>query len=112
MSDETPIIEPPLETMARKTLTDVRALLGLGVALLVSIFGGGWAAFAQVRSEAKDAAAETTAGLQTEQKALKANVDDLRSEVADLKGEVRGLRRDLRILFPLLPDAGSKDAGQ
>lgn len=101
--------ESLLDTRTRKTLTDVRLLLGIGVALLVSVFGGGWVALAQVRTEAKDAAIEETHGLATEQKALKANVDDMRNEVADLKAEVRELRKDLRQLFPRLP---AMDGGQ
>ena len=92
-----------LEERTRKTLADVRWLMVLAVGSVVALFGGGWKAFAQVREEAKDAAVEQTAGLATEQKALKANVDDLRSEVSDLKSEVRELRKDLRVIFPKLP---------
>jgi len=100
--------EPLLEERTRKTLSDVRILLGVAAFFIVTMFGGGWAAMAQVRDEAKDAAKTETAGITTEQAALKANVRDLREEVADVKAEVRELRKDLRLLFPKLPatDAG------
>lgn len=108
MSDET-----QLERRVRVTLTDVRVLLALLVGLTVSIFGGGWVAMAQVREQAKEAAQEATSGLATEQKALKANVDDMRAEVADVKAEVRELRKDLRALFPRLPGLdGGQDGGR
>lgn len=101
--------ESLLDSRTRKTLTDVRLLLGIGAALLVSVFGGGWVALGQVRTEAKDAAVDATHGLATEQKALKANVDDMRNELSDLKAEVRELRKDLRVVFPRLP---AMDGGQ
>lgn len=105
--------ESQLERRVRVTLTDVRVLLALFVGLIVTIFGGGWVAMAQVRTEAKDAAQESTSGLATELKALKANVDDLRAENADTKAEVRELRKDLRALFPRLPALdGGQDGGR
>lgn len=97
------VAEPLLEERTRKTLTDVRWLLVIGLGSVLGVFGTGWKAMAQVREEAKDAATEATAGLSTEQAALKANVRDLREEVADVKAEVRELRKDLRLLFPKLP---------
>ena len=92
-----------LESVVRKTLTDVRALGLVVVGTAAGLFGGGWAAMAQVRDAGTAAAREETAGLAIEQKALKANVDDMRAEVGDLKAEVRELRKDLRVLFPRLP---------
>lgn len=101
------------KTPLERVLTDVRALLAISVGLVVSIFGGGWVALAKVRTEARDAAQEATAGLETEQRALQQRVESLQSHVADLRdetldvrAEVRALRRDLRILFPRLPADG------
>jgi cell division protein FtsB len=107
VSDEPTTLEAVGRT-AKSTLTDVRVVMGLVAFFAVTLPGGGWLALAQVRTEAKDAASEQTAGLSTEQAALKANVKDLREEVADVKAEVRELRKDLRLLFPKLPptDAG------
>lgn len=94
----------PLEVLARSLLGDVKLLVGVVGFLVVTIFGGGWVALAQVRDAGHEAAREQTAGITTEQAALKANVRDLREEVADVKSEVRELRRDLRTLFPRLPE--------
>lgn len=95
--------EPIIEERTRKTLTDVRWLLGLGVGGIVAVFAAGASTLAQAQDAGRAAAKEETAGISTEQAALKANVKDLREEVADVKAEVRELRKDLRLLFPKLP---------
>ena len=106
-------VDPVLDDRTKRTLGDVRWLLVLVVGGLVTVTTGGWAAYAQVQSAARDAAKAEVAGLGTEQAALKSNVSDLRAEVADVKSEVRELRKDLRALFPRLPamDAGA-DGGR
>lgn len=105
-SDDTP---SALDERTRKTLADVRWLLVLGVGSIVAVFGGGWAAFAQVKGEAREAAKTETAGIRTEQEAQKHSLVELREEVADTRAEVRELRKDLRRLFPTLP--AMKDGG-
>lgn len=94
----------PLEQLARSLLGDVKLLVGVVGFLIITVFGGGWVALAQVRDAGAEAAKEQTAGVAVEQAALKANVRDLREEVADVKAEVRELRKDLRALFPRLPE--------
>lgn len=101
-------IEPPLlEERTRKTLSDVRLLLVVGFGSIITVFGGGWAAFAQVRTEAQEtaqtAAKSETAGIRTEQEAQKRALAELGAEVSDTRAEVRELRKDLRRLFPTLP---------
>lgn len=99
-----------IETRTLRSVKVLAAILGFFV---ISVFGSGWMAFAQVRTEAREAAQDATAGLATEQAALKANVKDLREEVADVKSEVRELRKDLRALFPRLPAIdGGQDGGR
>lgn len=96
-------LDPVIDERTRKTLADVRWLLALVVGTIATILTGGWAAYGQVQSAAKDAAKQEVAGLGVEQAALKTNVRDLREEVADVKSEVRELRKDLRMLFPRMP---------
>ena len=109
MSDESQL-EQVLDTRTRKTLSDVRIILGALAGVAIGLFGGGWAAFAQVREVARDEARNVTAGIGEEQKALQHSVAELRGDVADAreenrdtKAEVRGLRTDLRAIFPKLP---------
>ncbi len=116
---ETIPTEVQLVKSLKTVITDIRILLGLGVAIVVGLFGGGWAAYAQVREVAKDEATITarveTAGLREEQAAVKASLAivrdegrDTREEVRETRTEVRGLRDDLRVIWPRLPatDAG------
>lgn len=86
-----------IEERTKKTLADVRWLLGLGVGSIVAIFAAGASTLAQAQDAGRAAAKEETAGIATEQAALKANVKDLREEVADVKAELRGVRQDLRM---------------
>jgi cell division protein FtsB len=109
-------IDPPLlEERTRKTLADVRILIGAVCFMCVTVFGGGYAVAQQIRTEAQETAATSakteTAGIRTEQEAQKRAIADLGAEVADTKAEVRGLRQDLRALFPALPRL-PKDGGQ
>ena len=109
-----PDVSASLEERTSKTLADVRWLLVLVGGTLVTVFGGGWAAFAQVRHEAQEvaqtAAKTETAGIRTEQEAQKHSLAELREEVADTRAEVRELRKDLRRVFPSLP-AIARDGG-
>lgn len=96
-----------------RTLSSVHGLLALGCAAVVGLFGGGWAAFAQVRQvaheEGKTAALAVVAGLPEKVDALTASVTGLREDAAEAKGELRGVREDFRIAFPRLPKL---DGGQ
>lgn len=116
--DNLPVVpeEPQLlDERTRKTLTDVRILLGVAGFLVVTVFGGGYAVAESVRTEAQTTAqttaAKETAGIRTEQEAQKHALKELSAEVADTKEEVRQLRKDLRRLFPALPPM-PKDGGQ
>lgn len=104
----------PLHPLVRKVLGDVRIIIGLLSASVVAVFLSGWSAFAQVqrtaREEAKRAAQEETAGIRTEQAALRYVVEEVRKgqastnqEVRAVNEAVRDVQRDMRRVFPSLP---------
>lgn len=121
-------LEQVIDQRTRTTLLDVRWLLGLVVGGLVTVFGGGWYAFGQVRIEATSAAKDVVITELTKNAGVLIRVDALeqrasadasavnhrldRVEQIQLEqgGELRGVREDLRIVFPRqlpkLVDAG------
>jgi len=104
-----PSLPEVLDDRTRRTLGDVRLLLAAVGFVIVTVFGGGWVALAQVRQTAKDEAAETSKALDTRVSAVEEQQKATAADVKDLKDEVRGLRKDLRRLFPALPPM---DGGQ
>lgn len=108
-----------LDKRTRAMLSDVRIVMAFAAASVVAVFGGGWAAYAQVRDVAHevgaDAARTATAGVQaldTRVSAVEVRVKEQGEDVRDLKDEVRGLRKDLRRLFPALPALPADGGGQ
>lgn len=98
-----------LDDRTRRTLGDVRLLLAAVGFVIVTVFGGGWVALAQVRQEAQREATEATKSLDTRVTTVESAQKSTAADVKDLKDEVRGLRSDLRRLFPALPPM---DGGQ
>lgn len=85
--------ETKLEQRVRLTLTDVRILITLVIAGLVAVFGGGWAAFAQVRVEAREAAQEVVASIPARQARVEADLAEVRKDVAEVKRDQNNTQR-------------------
>ena len=116
-----PAVEPmPLviAEQTRKTLTDVRWLLALALGGIASVAVATVSTITYAQEAGAKAAKVETAGLATEQAALKENVRDLRAEVADVKtevretrSEIRELRKALQVALPKMPSADT-DGGR
>lgn len=132
MSDDAPEQQPPsvsskrlevVEEKVLKTLFDVRVLVVLACTAVAGLFGGGWAAFAQVRLTAAEVAAEKAqviadkqvasdvrlltlearasadaAAWQYELSKVRADVAEVRDDQRAQRTETRGMREDLRLL--------------
>ncbi|MFZ5440447.1 MAG: hypothetical protein ACOZQL_10585 [Myxococcota bacterium] len=121
-------IEQVLDVRTKKTLSDVRAVLVIGVGIIVTLFGGGWVALAKVddraaqigRAEAQNVVHELagevkalntrTLALENQIPTIGAEVRDLKLEVTGVRGDVRSLREDLRVALPKLPPV-DRDGG-
>lgn len=120
MSDETK--EPvSLEKLAKTTLFDVRIVLGIAVSIVVSLFGGGWYAFGQVRAEGAEGAQDVfkaQAGInemfsarmtaleqrqQSQDAAVNHRLDRMDNTLTRVEKNQDGLRDDLRAAFPKIP---------
>lgn len=77
-------------------VTLLKVLGGIVAGGVVTIFLGGWTAFARVEDVARKAAREETSGLRTEQKALETAVYDVLDTVKDVQAEVKALRKELK----------------
>ena len=96
-------LEKVVAVTAKKTLFDVRLLLSIGVGSIISIFVGGWAAYAQVTDIAEKKVDGGTA-------AMKQQVDDLSKKFdqhqadsgqvhRELKEDLHEVQMDLRALY-------------
>lgn len=81
-------LDPVLDKRTRKTLADVRWLLALGIGSVVAVFGSGWAAYGQVRSEAAAEVQPVVAEQKrqaAEQAALKAKAEEQDKRMANVE---------------------------
>jgi hypothetical protein len=118
-----------LEKIAKTTLFDVRVVLGIAISIIISLFGGGWYAFGQVRAEGAagandvlqarlqlDAARDARiAAIEERQLASDAAVnhrlDRFENTLTRVLTNQEGLRDDLQKAFPTRiparPDGGN-----
>lgn len=104
MSDDTnEPLEQVLDTRTRKTLSDVRALLVIGVASVVAVFGAGWAAYAQTASVAQAKADEVARPLERRQADLEQQLERHMKDAGDrdrrVQADLHELQLDVRALY-------------
>lgn len=117
-------VAPIIEERTRKTLADVRWLLVLGAGSIVAVFGGGWAAFAQVRTEATETAkAEVRPALEEQKRqaaelaAVKAKAEEQDRRMANVERMTVETNATLKLVAmrlgvtPITLEQG-KDGGQ
>lgn len=103
--DAVEAVVPVLEERSRKTLSDARIIIGLVVAALAALSataGGGWAAYAQVRSAATEDNKPLVArveGVETKQTATDASVAEQNRKIANIERTVMTLDLNMRLML-------------